>query len=155
MTHRLLALALGPFLGVSLLVAGCGGDSNDSESASTPTTSATSPTEPAPADVCDAKDKLDADVKGMDNDNTAQDYKDSLTAVSQDLKDLVDVADDAYSDDVANFQAALNKFGDQVAQIGNGDQGVLQTLEDLGRAAGVLGDAAQTLADQIPCPSSS
>lgn len=152
MTHRLLALALGPFLGLTLLLAGCGDDSNDSSSTSSP---ATSPTEPASADVCDAKDKLDADVKGMQEDNTAQEYKDSLSAISQDLKDLVDVADDAYSDDIATFQAALNKFGDQVKSIGNGDQGVLQTLEDLGKAAGELGDAAQTLADQIPCPSSS
>lgn len=152
MTHRLLALALGPFLGLTLLLAGCGDDSNDSSSTSSP---ATSPTEPASADVCDAKDKLDADVKGMQEDNTAQEYKDSLSAISQDLKDLVDVADNAYSDDIATFQAALNKFGDQVAKVGNGDQGVLQTLEDLGTAAGELGDAAQTLADQIPCPSSS
>lgn len=152
MTHRLLALALGPFLGLTLLLAGCGDDSNDSTSTSSP---ATSPTEPASADVCDAKDKLDADVKGMQDDNTAQEYKDSLTAVSQDLKDLVDVADNAYSDDIATFQAALNKFADQVKSIGTGDQGVLQTLEDLGKAAGELGDAAQTLVDQIPCPSSS
>lgn len=152
MTHRLLALALGPFLGLTLLLAGCGDDSNDSTSTSSP---ATSPTESASADVCDAKDKLDADVKGMQDDNTAQEYKDSLTAVSQDLKDLVDVADNAYSDDIATFQAALNKFADQVKSIGTGDQGVLQTLEDLGKAAGELGDAAQTLVDQIPCPSSS
>lgn len=150
MTHRPLVLALA----LALLAGGCGDDSNDSSSTSTPAPSATS-TSPAPADVCDAKDKLDADVKAMKEDNTAQEYKASLTAISQDLKDLVTVADDTYSDDLATFQAALNKFGDEVTSIGSGNQGALNTLEDLGRAAADLGDAAQTLAEQIPCPSSS
>lgn len=152
MTHRLLALAA--VLGLALFAGGCGDDSNDSSSSS-PTPSSTSPTEPAPSDVCDAKDKLDADVTGMKEDNTAQQYKASLTAISQDLKDLVTVADDAYSDDLATFQAALNTFADQVKSIGSSDQGALKTLEDLGQAAGDLGDAGQTLAEQIPCPSSS
>ena len=149
MTHRLLALALG----LALFAGGCGDDSNDSSSSS-PTPSSTAPTEPAPSDVCDAKDKLDADVMGMKEDNTAQQYKASLTAISQDLKDLVTVADDAYSDDLATFQAALKTFADQVKSIGSSDQGALKTLEDLGQAAGDLGDAGQTLAEQIPCPSS-
>ncbi|GAA2147160.1 hypothetical protein GCM10009844_24120 [Nocardioides koreensis] len=155
MTHRLLALVLA--LGLSLVAGGCGGDSNDSagSSSTTPSPTATSPTEPAAADVCDAKDKLDADVKGMKEDNTAPEYKASLTAISQDLKDLVTVADDAYSDDLATFQAALNTFADQVKSIGSSNQGALKTLEDLGQAAGALGDAAQTLAEQIPCPSNS
>ena len=155
MTHRLLALTLA--LGLALVAGACGDDSNDSSSTSSPTPSptATSPTEPASADVCDAKDELDADVKGMKEDNTVQEYKASLTAISQDLKDLVTVADDAYSDDLATFQAALNTFADQVKSIGSSDQGVLKSLEDLGQAAGDLGDAAQTLAEQIPCPSSS
>ena len=153
MTHRLLALTLA--LGLALFAGACGDDSNDSSSTSSPTPSSTAPTEPASADVCAAKDKLEADVKGMKEDNTALEYKASLTAIGQDLKDLMTSAGDAYSDDLATFQTALNTFADQVKSIGSGDQGAGKSLENIGQAAVDLGNAAQTLAEQIPCPSSS
>ena len=149
MTHRLLALAL--TLGLTLGFAGCGSDSNDSTSTSS-TPAASPSTEPAPAEVCDALDKLTADVKSLQDDNTLQEYKTDLDATIVDFRTFKNLAIDAYADDVDTFETALTDFGDQVKSFGHG-QGVMQSLEDLGAAAGQLDDAATTLVEQIPCSS--
>ena len=76
MTHRLLALAV--ILGLALFAGGCGDDSNDSSSSSSEHAVAVG-SRAGPRCVCDAKDKLATDVKGMKEDNTVAEYKASLT----------------------------------------------------------------------------
>lgn len=151
MTHRLPALALALALGLTLGVAGCGSDSNDSTTTSSSPSEPTS-TEPAPAEVCDALDKLVADVKSLQDDSTLQEYKTDVDAAIVDFREFRSLAIDAYSDDVDAFEQALTDFGDQVKSFGQG-QGAMQSLEDLGAAAGNLDDAATTLVENIPCSS--
>jgi hypothetical protein len=152
-THRLLApaLALAFALGLTVGVAGCGSDSDDSSTTSSSPTQPTS-TGPAPAEVCDALDKLVADVKSLQDDDTLQEYKTDIDAAIVDFREFKNLAVDAYADDVDTFEQALTDFADQVKSFGNG-QGAMQSLEDLGAAAGNLDDAATTLVEQIPCAS--
>ncbi len=148
MTPRLLALVLG----LALLLAGCGSDNGTStSSSSTPTpTDSSSVTEPASADVCAARDKLVTDVRSMKGDN-AQEFKTDFTAAKKDFEELRSVADATYSDDLDNFETALTEFADALKSFAS--EGAMQGLENLGKAAGDLDDAAATLAEQIPCPS--
>lgn len=151
MTPRLPALVLGLVLGLALLLAGCGSDNGTSTSSSTPTpTDSSSVTEPASADVCAARDKLVTDVKSMKGDN-AQEFTTDFTAVKKDLEDLRSAAETAYSADLDNFETALTEFSDALKSFAS--EGAMQGLENLGKAAGDLNDAAATLAEQIPCPS--
>ena len=147
--HRLLALVLG----LALLLAGCGSDNGTSTSSSTtPTpTDSSSVTEPASADVCAARDKLVTDVTSMKGDNV-QEFKTDFTAAKKDFQELRSVAEATYSDDLDNFETALSDFADALTSLGG--EGAMPALEKLGKAAGVLNDAAATLAEQIPCPSS-
>ena len=151
MTHRLLALALALALGMAVL-AGCGSDdsTNTSSSGSPSPTDGSSMTEPASADVCAARDQLVTDVRSMPNDNV-QEFKADFNAAKKDLQELRSVAQAAYSEDLDNFKTALSDFADALNSLGG--EGAMPALEKLGKAAGVLNDAAATLAEDIPCPS--
>jgi hypothetical protein len=138
---------LGVSLLVALLVAGCG--SGDDSSSSAPSPSSLSSSASTNADVCDAKDALVTDTKAMDNDHTVAEFRASVTAISTDLADLISSAGSAYQDEIAQFEASLKEFGNQLGSIGSGNS----SPEAMGKAVGDLEDAADTLAASITCPS--
>ena len=84
----------------------------------------------------------------MDNDTTEAEFRASVAAITKDLTDLVSSAGSAYQDEIAQFQASLKTIGDEISSGNN-------SPEALAKAVGDLEDAADTLATQVSCPSSS
>ena len=103
MSHRLLALVL--TLGLTVLVAGCGSDSNDSSSSSVEHAVAVEQLERSSL-VCDSLDQLSTDVKSMQDDNTVAEFQASLDAVTKDFTDVKAAAQAAYSGDVKDVETA-------------------------------------------------
>jgi hypothetical protein len=155
-THRVIAVLLAlSLLGLSLLVlSACGSDSSD-DSASPPESSATTSAESSPAssEACDTLGALQDDVASMTTASSVQQFTTAYNAAKKDFADLKPALGASYGGDVDAIGQAMTDFGDALKSFG--DQGALQGLQDLGKAAGNLQTAVTQLATDLPCPSSS
>jgi hypothetical protein len=88
----------------------------------------------------------------MTSASSVQQFTTAYNAAKKDFADLKPALSSSYGGDVDAIGQAMTDFGNALKSFG--DQGALQGLQDLGKAAGNLQDAVTQLATDLPCPSS-